>query len=152
MSLSEKEQIEFILPEHHRKSEFIIAAKFVTSRFLQMEAIARTFKQLWRTNGGFKIRNQGNNLVLFVFNSLAEVDKILKSQPWSFHLIVMQRYMNDTLAKDLAFDKVPFWVQVHDIPISFQIRKVAEKLCETVGEIQSSNGAMDDDGGSVFRV
>ena len=62
----------------------------------------------------------------------------------------MQRYMNDTLAKDLAFDKVPFWVQVHNIPISFQTKKVAEKLCETVGEIQRSNGAMDDDGGNFF--
>ena len=87
--------------------------------------------------GGFKIRNLGNNLVLFEFNSLAEVDKILKSQPWSFdkHLIVMQCYLNDTPVKDLAFKKVPFWVQVHDIPISFQTRKVAEKLCETVSEI-----------------
>lgn len=79
MSLSEKEQIEFIIPEDHRKGEFTIAAKFLTSCFLQMEAVARTFKQLWRTEGGFKIRNQGNNLVLIVFNSLAEVDKILKS-------------------------------------------------------------------------
>ena len=52
MSLSEKEQIEFILPEDHRKGEFIITAKFLTSRFLQMEAVARTFKQLWRTDGG----------------------------------------------------------------------------------------------------
>lgn len=39
---------------------------------------------------------------------------------------------------------------MHDIPISFQTRKVAEKLCETVGEIQRSNGAMDNDGGSFF--
>ena len=89
-----------------------------------------------------------------MFSSLAEVDKILKSQLWSFdkHLIVIQCYTNDALAKDLAFDKFPFWVQVHDIPISFQPRKVAEKLCEIVGEIQRSNGATDDDGGSFFQV
>ena len=68
-------QINFILPEDHRKGEFIIAAKFLTSRFLQMEAVARTFKQLWRTDGGFKIQNQGNNLALFVFSSLVKVDK-----------------------------------------------------------------------------
>ena len=119
-----------------------------------MEVVARTFKQLWRTDGGFKIRNQGNNLVLFLFNNLVEVGKILKSQPWSFdkHLIVMQCYMNDTPAKELAFDKVPFWVQVHDIPFSFQTRKVAEKLCETVGDILKSDGATDDDGGSLFWV
>ena len=29
---------------------------------------------------------------------------------------------------------------------------MAERLCETVGEIQKSNGAVEDDGGSFFRV
>ena len=60
--------------------------------------------------------------------------------------------MNDTLAKDLVFDKIPFWVQVHNIPFNFQTRKVAEKLCETMGDILKSNGATDNDGGSFFRV
>lgn len=34
----------------------------------------------------------------------------------------------------------------------FKHKKVAEKFCETVGEILKSNGATDDDGGSFFRV
>ena len=72
--------MDYVLPKDHRKGEFMIAAKFLTSRFLQMEVVARTFKQLWRTNRGYRIRNQGNNTVLFVFESLEEVDKILKSQ------------------------------------------------------------------------
>lgn len=110
LSLLDKEKIDFILPEDHRKGEFVIAAKFLTSRFLQMEA--RTFKQLWKTDNRFRIRNQRNNIVLFIFNNLAEVDKILKSQPWSFdkHLIVMQCYVNDALVGELVFKKVPFWV------------------------------------------
>ena len=29
---------------------------------------------------------------------------------------------------------------------------MAEKLCDTVGEVQKSIGAVDDDGGSFFRV
>ena len=57
LTLSEKEQVDYILPEDHRKGEFMIAAKFLTSRFLQMEVVMRTFKQLWRTNKGFRIRN-----------------------------------------------------------------------------------------------
>ena len=84
LSLSDKERSRFILPEDHRRGEFVIAAKFFTSRFLQMEAIASTFQQLWRTTNGFRLRNQGNNIVLFVFNNLVDIDKILKSQPWSF--------------------------------------------------------------------
>ena len=119
-----------------------------------MEVVARTFKQIWRFNNGFGIRNQGNNTVLFVFDNLADVVKILNSQPWSFdkHLIIMQRYTNDVPVNELAFNKVPFWVQVHDIPCNFLTRKVVEKLCDTVGEVQKSIGAVDDDGGSFFRV
>ena len=58
---------------------------------------------------GFRVRNQGNNIVLFVFDNLMEVGKILKSQPWSFdkHLI-MQRYSSDVLVTELVFEKVPF--------------------------------------------
>ena len=75
LSLSEKERTGFILLENHRRGEFLIAAKFFTTRFLQMEAVARIFKQLWRTTNGFKIKNQGNNIVLFVFDNLLDVDK-----------------------------------------------------------------------------
>ena len=64
----------------------------------------------------------------------------------------MQRYANDVPINELAFNKVPFWVKVHDIPCSFLTRKVAEKLCDTVGEVRKSIGAMDDVGGSFFRV
>lgn len=97
LSLSEKERNGFILPKDRRRGEFLIAAKFFTTRFLQMEGVAQTFRQLWRTTNGFKIRNQGNNIVLFVFDNLQDVDKILKSQPWSFdkHLIIMQRYVGE---------------------------------------------------------
>ena len=59
LSLLEKEQTSFILPKDHRKGEFVIAAKFLTSCFLQMKAVARNFKQLWRSNNGFRVCNQG---------------------------------------------------------------------------------------------
>lgn len=120
LTLFEKERVGYVLPKDHRKGKFIIAAKFLTSRFLQMEAVVRTFKQLWQTNKAFKIRNQGNNIVLFVFERLEEVDKILKSQPWSFdkHLIVMQQYSEDVPIQEINFVKTPFWVQVHNIRLA----------------------------------
>ena len=92
--------------------------------------------------------------MLFVFDNLSNVEKILKGQPWSFHkhLIVMQRYTGDTPVQELEFKKIPFWVQVHDIPTSFQTTKAAKSLCDTVGDIQISNGAVDEDGVSFFQV
>ena len=75
LSLSDEQNKGFILPEDHRKGEFIIAMKFLTSRFLHMEAMVRTFKQLWRSNNDFRIHNQGNHIVLFVSGNFAKVCK-----------------------------------------------------------------------------
>ena len=47
---------------------------------------------------------------------------------------------------------VSFWVQVHNILTSFQTRKVADNLCDTVGDIRKSNGVVDEDVGSFFCV
>ena len=55
MSLSEMEDSGFILPKAQRTNEFIIVAKFLTTWALNMDAVARPFKQVWRCNDGFKI-------------------------------------------------------------------------------------------------
>ena len=110
LTLSDKEKTEFTLSKDQRLGEFIIAAKFFTPRFLVMDGVVRTFKQLWRSTNGFKIQHLGNHKVLFIFDNLADVDRILKNQPWSFdkHLIVIQRYDSDTPARELRFNKATF--------------------------------------------
>lgn len=77
-----------------------------------MDAIARTFKQLWWSTNGFKIRHLGDHKILFVFNNLTNVDQIILNQPRSFdkHLIVIQRHESDTPAHDIIFKYATFWV------------------------------------------
>ena len=117
---------------------FIIAAKFLTKRALNIDAIAATFTPLWRSKNGFKIKNLGNHIVLFTFKSKVEVDNILANKPWSFdkHLMVLQRYDGVSEVHELDFTLTPFWVQVHGIPVKFMTTTVAESLCETVGQVQ----------------
>ena len=99
--------------------EFIIAAKFFTKRVLNMDAIALTFQPLWRSKNGFKVKNMGNHIVLFIFDNKREVETIIENEPWSFdkHLMVLQCYDKDTPFEELQFNYTSFWVQVHDIPI-----------------------------------
>ena len=42
-----------------------------------MEAIARTFKLLWRTRKGFEVRDMGNHRVLFVFSDKSDVNQVI---------------------------------------------------------------------------
>ena len=77
-----------------------------------MEAMARTFKQLWRSTDEFRIRNHKENRVLFVFDNLGDMDRILKNRAWSFDklLVMLQRYNSDIPVRDLVFKTTLFWV------------------------------------------
>lgn len=67
--------------------------------------------------------------MLFTFDNKVDVDTILANQPRSFdkNLLVLQRY-----DKDMGTGDLPFWVQVHGIPVRFMNQRVAQGTCETV--------------------
>lgn len=75
-----------------------------------MEAVAWTFRQLWRSTDGFKIRNLDDHLVLFVFKNQGDIDRILLSEPSCFdkHLVVLQKYDHDISINELAFKWASF--------------------------------------------
>ena len=53
LSLSEREGDDLCIKKDRQSQEHIIAALFFTRRVLSTEAVARTFKPLWRAERGF---------------------------------------------------------------------------------------------------
>ena len=64
LNLSEMQDTGFVLQSDQWSREIILAAMFLSSRFLSMEVMARTFKQIRRPTNGFQLRNQDDHLVL----------------------------------------------------------------------------------------
>ena len=153
MSLQGPEKDQFDLRSDMGSKDSILAAKVYTKRVINVEAVARNFSLLWRTRNGFKIKDQGNHIILFIFENKFDCEKILFAQPWSFDkfLVVFQKYHNNTLVRDLDFERVPFWVQVYDIPVSFMNKTVAEDLCSRIGEVCSTNFSVMEGGDTVTR-
>lgn len=112
LSLSEREGDDLCLKRNRCTTEHLIAAHFLTRRALNMEAVVRTFKPLWRVDFGFTVSNEGAHKVIFSFENSKDVDRILSGEPWSFDksLVILQRYNRHTALDDLTFDKVSFWV------------------------------------------
>ena len=56
------------------------------------------------------------------------MEKVMEAEPWSFdkRLMVLQRYGREMDVGDMKFRKVTFWVQVHNLPIRFWTKKIAE--------------------------
>lgn len=92
--------------------DLLLAAKFHTRRALNMEAIAKTFKLLWRTIKGFEIRDMGNHMMLFVFPDATDIDRVLQGEPWTFdkHLVALKKMEKSEVIRELDFSRTSFWV------------------------------------------
>lgn len=154
MSLNDRECGEFQFFRTIELSNYTITTKFLTRQVLNTEAIIRTFNPIWRSKNGFKVCNVGNHILLFVFDNEEEVEGIFEAEPWSFdkHLVMIQCYDHSKLVKDLVFEQISLWVQVHDITIKFLSREVAKKLCEDVGEVKRDMNQMEVELAEVMRI
>ena len=67
LSLSNREGKNVVLRFKKHSQEFVLAAKFLTKRFLKIDAVARTFNPPWRSTKGFHIRDVGNKNCSYFF-------------------------------------------------------------------------------------
>ena len=128
--------------------------RFLTRRALNTDAVARTFKPLWKAENGFTVSNEGEHKVLFIFDNEADVDHILSTEPWSFDksLVVLEKFDRNTPLSDLLLDKTSFWVQVHNIPIGFRSKSVAKDICGSIGIVDCSTIVAECECGSYVQV
>lgn len=128
LSLSDREGGEFKFQAQHKSQEFSIVAKFFTPRALNVDAVAHNFNPIWRSKNGFQIQNLGDHRLLFIFDNKADVNRVPRNEPWSFdkHAVVLQFYNKTLPLRDLVFKEVIFWVQLHDIPISYMNQATVE--------------------------
>ena len=154
LTLSDREGSDLRITDEEAITEFVLAAKFLTKRALNIDTIAKNFTPLWRSKNGFKVTKEGDHVVLFSFDNQEDIDKILKTEPWSFdkHLMVLQRYDREIDVVDMDFNMVTFWVLVHDIPVRFRTKTIAEKICGAVGLVNTNTDASEVMGDGFVRV
>ena len=91
--LTNEEDVKLSLPrsKNLRSKEYMLAAKFLTKRALNVEAIGHMFKPLWRAKKDFKVREAGDHVFLFVFELEADAEQVLANEPWTFdkHLVLL---------------------------------------------------------------
>ena len=131
-SLLEEENTKVTLDDENKDAkEVILAGNFMTRRALNIEAVGRTLKPLWKTRNGFKIRDVGNHVLLFVFDNENEAERILATEPWTYdkHVIILSRYDGSRSIQRVKFHTVKFWVQLHGLPVN----KLNERTAYGIG-------------------
>jgi hypothetical protein len=130
----------------------MLAAKFLTRRNINIEAVARTFKPLWRADKGFTIRDMGDNKALFTFKEETDLERVLQNGPWAYDrsLVVCQRVEDNIPIKEIPFTHILFWVQIHDLPVLSLSTEVSETIGQTLGSVEQAPESIEDNGGGPW--
>ena len=154
LSLSKDKDRNMDLTTNKKVGKWVLAAKFLTRRIVNIKAVARTFRPLWRTRREFEVSDAGNNVVLFDFMLKADVEKVLMGEPWSFdrHLVVLERYDGSIPVGELRFDTTSFWVQIHDLPFSYLNVETTLSLGKSLGVVSKPKDKNEMRGRKFMRV
>ncbi|XP_030936712.1 uncharacterized protein LOC115961968 [Quercus lobata] len=156
LSLTDEEDVKLSLSKSKnlRSKEYVLAAKFLTKRALNVEAIGRTFKPLWRAKKDFKVREAGDHLLLFVFELKSDAERVLANEPWTFdkHAVLLQRFDGSIPSRYLRFTKLKFWVQIHGLPMCLLDSEMAIELGETLGQVSPCENLSELVGREFLRV
>ena len=151
-SLTEEEEGGAEVPKEEEESVYCLVGRFCTKRVLNVDAVAHTFKPLWRTADELKIRDIGEHILLFEFENVLDLERVLEFEPWSYdkHLVAFECVFDIESVPFLDFSRASFWVQIHNIPERSLKVEVGELIGKTVGRVIQVADPEDDGAGSEF--
>ena len=112
IKLTERERSEVDLAPPGVDQGLVLAGKFYTKRRVNLEAIGRALRSVWRTKRDFEVSDLGKNKVLFSFQVKEDLDRVLLQGPWSFdkYILLPHKLKVSELVSSLTFHEATFWV------------------------------------------
>ena len=92
-SLIEEEEGGAEVPRQVEEVVHQLASRFSTKKILNVDAVACTFKSLWKPIGEYMIRDIRENILAFEFKDSLDLEQVLEFKPWSYdkHIVALQR-------------------------------------------------------------
>ncbi|MBA0729969.1 hypothetical protein Golax_022907 [Gossypium laxum] len=89
-----------------------------------------TLTNLWHPICGVQIRDMGEKRYLFKFFHSMDMNRVLKGLMWTFnnHLLILSKLRIGEGPLKIPLVYVPFWVQIHDVPIGLFSESLARLL------------------------
>ncbi|KAL8493878.1 hypothetical protein ACS0TY_024880 [Phlomoides rotata] len=152
LSITNEKEVEILLEdgndiEGQVTSEHCLVGRFITQQTINFNSMRNTLASVWKPVRGVSIKAIGEGRFLFQFFHVLDVKRILEGSPWSFnnHPLVLHSLLKGDHPHRVPLNKVPYWVQIYDLPHGFITEKVGVQLGNFVGKFleydNSNHGA-----------
>lgn len=93
-------------------------------------------ESFWSPVKGVKIQEAEPGLYTFQFFHHLDLQRIIKKGPWYFdnHLLVLNVLPENGAPNQANLQFVPFWIQVHDVPVGLMSEKVGKDIANFLGD------------------
>lgn len=113
-----------------------LVGRFLTDRNIRVPIMKERMADVWRPLRGVTIYEIESALFLFRFYHAVDFQHVLKGGPWSFdkHMLILGVIKKGENPKNIPLYMVPFWVQIHNIPVGFMSQFIGENLENYIGK------------------
>jgi hypothetical protein len=99
------------------------------------EAFKDVFSRIWHIARSVMFKEVQDNVWVFEFEDMEDKRRVMEGRPWSFdrQILVLNELDGTVPPALMQFDRSPFWVQVHDMPLICMNKGVGVKIGESLG-------------------
>ncbi|KAK1651010.1 hypothetical protein QYE76_068815 [Lolium multiflorum] len=134
--------------------DLLAVARVLTDKSFNAAAFEDTMRFAWSLAKKAVFRDVGNSTFIIQFTCLGDWKKVVEEGPWLFRNwgIVIKAYDGYSKPSSLVLDRLPIWVQIHDVPEAYvKQTEIIKSLSSRVGKFVKvdTEGAT---GGNFVRV
>ncbi|CAN1321116.1 hypothetical protein LINPERPRIM_LOCUS31933 [Linum perenne] len=130
-----------VLQEANEWADRSCLVRFFWDHPVPLQAVRGTLDDVWKCRGELNIFEAGFGLYQFLFPSVPKRNWVLKTQPWSFQLSIMNMIRFVTPSENL-FNQLQFMdiaVKLAGIPIDCRTLAFGHQMLEKIGEVKKIN-------------
>ena len=157
MKLTTEEEEVIAISDEGRKEDIESCAlsfigKFLTCKPFNKRAALNTLRRAWGLDEGVQMVEVGSNLFQFKFKTEFEMERILKSGPWSFdnQVLMVQRWKQGMTAENVKFESVAIWIQIWGAPFDMVSPTVAAEIGSRLGRVEEVKKRQRQDAQNLF--
>lgn len=116
----------------------MLIGKILSDKNINKKAVVTTIRKGWNLGEDTEIMEMKDDSLVFSFPTMKDKERMLRGRPWTFQGAIMsiQEWSEYMVVDDVSFDKIPFWVQFHNLPLGLLEEEVnVQNMGELVGEL-----------------
>ncbi|TXG48918.1 hypothetical protein EZV62_024793 [Acer yangbiense] len=112
--------------------------KILSNKLVNRDAFIHMIPKIWKIKQGVKTEVVDENIFSFTFRCTEDRRQVMQGGPWRFDkaLLVLAEPMGRGDIQKISFNKVAFWIQIHNVPLICITSEIGIFLGKMIGDFR----------------